>query len=170
MILSNLRFAGFQWRRNPLSIYADQKRILSGYTTCGESETVQRVCEDVSHIKGEGELTGSDCIEQYEELERLFKKCRKGILTLPGMKPFEAYFTKLSVKGDPAPDKLCYEFEFVRDRRGKGKEKRYHICKEGETLFDISYDYSVDRDNLARLNPQLCRADALKKGQRVRVW
>ena len=130
---------------------------------------MQNVTEDFSVVSGEGELVGEDCTEQYKAIEKLFERNRAGVLTLPGMKPFFAYFTGLSVQGSEAKGVLRYKFEFTRDRAGRKDTERFHICKEGESLFDIAYEYETHVEKLAALNPQLKRPDNLKEGERVRV-
>ena len=167
MTLWNLRFAGFEWGVNPQKIYVDQKRIISGYTTASSGEAIENVCEGAFAVSGEGEFAGSDCVYRYELLKKIFGNKKRGLLTLPGMKPFYAYFTSLSLQGDDTPEVLRYKFEFIRDTK-KSRGKRFHICKEGESLFEIANLYNADLTGMVKLNPHLKRADGLK--ERVALW
>ena len=162
----NLRFAGFEWKVNPAKINIDSKCVLSEYTSPDCAEVIGNIREGALKVSGEGEFVGMNCIYDYEALQELFRNKKRGLLTLPGMKPFYAYFTALSVSGDETPEVLRYKFEFVRDTKKSGK-KKFHICKEGESLFDVADMYNVALMSLVKLNPQLKSADGLKKGERV---
>lgn len=166
MILNTLRFGGFELRHNPIKLNFQRKRRLSDYET-SQKKVVQSVSEENCVIKGEGELVGSDCLEQYKALEKLYERREKGLLTLPGFEPFEAYFTALSGSADEKKNLVRYSFEFTKiGCKGTGVGKVY-ICVGDETLFDIAYDFGCDLLSLVKLNPHLRRADKLKEGERV---
>ena len=169
MILSTLRYAGYCWPHNPLKIYADHKLIAQTETTLDAAVRVVSAASDLSRISGEGEIVGKDCVAQWKALEKLFERHKKGVLCLPGFEPFTAYFTKLCVVGDATPDLLRYTFEFMRCNEEQLATFRYHICKQGETLFDIAYDYGCDVDALVRLNPRIKSPLELSEGTRVRI-
>lgn len=166
MTLCNLRFAGFMWQVNPYKLYVDRKRLTTRYTTLGSGEVIGNICEGIDTVSGEGEFAGSDCIARYEKLEKLYRENRRGLLTLPGMKPFYAYFTELSMLGDDTPSVVRYKFGFVRDSK-ENFSRKYHICKEDESLFEIADLYGTDLMKLVKLNPRLSRADGLKEGEKV---
>lgn len=168
-MLSCMRFAGFSWQHNPIKIYADHKLITTVVTTAAEGEQLAGICEGISHIRGEGELVGKDCLEQYSALKTLFEKRRRGVLSLPGFEPFTAYFTKLSVEGQDTPDVLKYSFEFMKDRNYSDKKEEFYVCSEGDTLYDISYKCGVDMEELILLNPSLRCPFDFSAGERVRV-
>ena len=169
MLLSTMRFAGYSWRHNPLSMNLLHELFVTSTVTPAQGEQIDNVSKRISHVYGKGELVGEDCIEQYRALEKLFAKGQKGVLTLPGMPSFKAYFTKLEVEGQPTPDVLEYSFEFTKAQDSVDLTQYHRICKEGETLFDIAYDFSTTVDELVRLNPHIKRPDAVKAGERVRI-
>ncbi len=168
MTLCSLRFDGFAFEVNPEKLEVEHNRVVSSYVSGLGVEIVERVSEGIGTVKGEGEFAGVNCIHQFEELERLYKDRKKGLLTLPGMKPFYACFSSLSMFADSTPEVLRYKFEFLREE-GKSPVKKVHIAKEGESLFEISHLYSIDLLRLAELNPHLRRADEINRGEKVNL-
>lgn len=170
MIISEMRFDGFQWKYNPLTVTVTHKRRTSQQNMQGGSFLRKGGC-DLRVIKGKGELAGADCSVQFKTLCDLFEKGRKGLLTLPFMKPFYAYFTDLSLTGEATPELITYTFEFVEaESAGFSGAKREYVCaKEEETLFDIAYREGVSVESLVALNPQIKRPDELQEGEEVRL-
>ena len=169
MILSTMRFAGYCWPHNPLEISVEHKLVTQVEDTAYEGQRITDARGGVLVVHGEGELVGKDCIEQYKALEKLFEHRRKGVLCLPGLAPFTAYFTKLSVGGQTTPDVLRYTFEFAKETEDLQSGEQYHICKEGQTLYDIAYDSGSDVDTLVRLNPWVRFPEEIDTGRRVRI-
>lgn len=166
MTLWNLRFGDFEWQTNPVELCLENKRTLSSYTTDKDTQAAEGVFDEVSKIKGNGEFVGQDCFLRFEALENLYKTKKYGLLTPPGMKPFYAWFTALSLEGDEKPSVLRYSFEFLRASQEKA-DKKVHTAKGKETLFDIAHTYSVDLMSLVKLNPNLRRADEIDEGEQV---
>ena len=169
MMLSLLRFAGYQWSHNPLNIKTGYSRSMYSTIMVSSGEQIDSVCDRLVYIEGKGELVGKDCIEQYKKIRKLFFEKKKGVLTLPGLPSFVAYFTKLSVEGQPTPDVLVYSFEFVQAKKEGEISPSEYVCKDGETLFDIAYECGVSVDELVRLNPQIRRPDTLEAGECVNL-
>ncbi len=171
MIISNMRFDLFEWTHNPLTVEVGHRRRISQQNTAGGGSFVQGTGCDLKVIKGKGELAGETCLEEYEKLCALFERGRKGLLTLPFMKPFYAYFTDLSLVGEATPDLITYTFEFLEAENSEYSEKKDGAAyvTEGETLFDIAYREGVSMDVLVQLNPQIKRPDELLAGQEVRL-
>lgn len=168
MVLATMSFGNYEWKINPFKIEVVsgvQKNSLS--FPFGNAK-VQSVCKKSTVYRGTGEFSGSDCLLQYRELEKLFERGRKEILCVPDMPAVYAWFTSLSLVGDATEDLLRYSFEFVQAEAsfGAGMQK-YHICKEGETLYDIAFDYGTEMEKLAQLNPCIRRPDELAKGEKV---
>ena len=99
-------------------------------------------------------------------------------MTLPGFPPINAFFSRLVLKGEPKPDVLDYEFEFIEvqdeyleiaslDESGKSGGKNIRkVIPNGETLWDLSYKYGINVDKLVSLNPQIRRPDIpIEEGQ-----
>ncbi len=171
MIVSNMRFDSFEWTHNPCTVEVSHRRRMSQQNTAGGGSFVQGTGCDLKVIKGKGELAGETCLEEYERLCSLFERGHKGLLTLPFMKPFYAYFTDLSLVGEATPDLITYSFEFLEAENSEysGKKDGTAYVKEGETLFDIAYRAGVSVDELVHLNPQIKRPDELDMGQEVRL-
>lgn len=171
MILPTMRFAGYEWKHNPLSVEVTHTRILQENILPFHGERVKGLGRQCRVIRGRGELVGSDCIEQYKEIERLFFSGETGILSVPGMMPVRACFSKLSADGGTAPDVLRYSFEFTEiDSTVPMKyRRRVHVCTGEETLFDIAFDEGVTVDFLVKLNPWVRRPDELGAGEKVRL-
>ena len=166
-----MRFDSFEWTHNPCTVEVSHRRRMSQQNTAGGGSFVQGTGCDLRVIKGRGELAGKTCLEEYEGLCALFERGRKGLLTLPFMKPFYAYFTDLSLVGEATPDLITYTFEFTQAENseylGRGDSAVY--AEKCETLFDIAYREGVTVDELVRLNPQIKRPDELNSGQEVRL-
>lgn len=171
MILSKMRFKGYAWLHNPKTLKLENGAKLR------EDYLFQKCCmitEESSKptvVKGTGQLYGEDCLKQYAELLKLQAKGGSGILSLPETRPFYAFFKSISLDCDPTPDLITYSFEFVEDmsKRPLGDTQYYHKVLEGETLWDISFNYDVPIERLVELNPQLKRTDELLSGEQVRV-
>ncbi len=170
MILATMRFAGFEWRYNPLTLkitheLSHSKRVLP---TKGEVIAEPRV--KVKVISGKGELAGADCLEQYKEIERIFRLGRKGVLTLPGRAPVYAYFTKLSAEATDTPELIVYNFEFAEANTQESVVKpMYHIGNGWDNLYSIAYEYGVSIEELVELNTWIKRPDEQLAGKKVRL-
>ena len=167
MILHTLRFAGFEWKHNPIKLSVDKKRTVKSLTLSHSRESVHSLTRKVSLIKGEGELVGLDCLEQYGKLTELFEKKEKGLLIIPGLEPFEAYFTALTCSANQVAGVVRYEFEFTSDASFLKEREKVHISNGTETIFDIAYDHCCDLTELVKLNPHLRRGDEIEEGERV---
>ena len=170
MVLATLRFRGYSLKYNPIKLEIKNCFEKCSYKLPERGTKVVNVRRVPVVCTGVGEFCGEDCIEQYRELENLFNEGRKGVLALPGMRPYEAWFTSLEFVGDDTKDVLTYRFEFTQaDTDSQMHSGEIHICKEGETLYDIAYEYGVRVENLVKLNPYIRRPDELKAGEQVRL-
>ena len=159
-----MRYKDFTFRVNPLSIEITDSDLQSKYTLPFKGETVVSKGAGCKVAKGKGELKGKDCLEQYAELKALQLRGGEGVLSLPSVMPFKAFFTKLAASADVTPDRICYSFEFIQASSDKAADlPEFHIVKEGETLYDIAFDYGVRIESLVELNPQIKRPDELEK-------
>jgi hypothetical protein len=72
---------------------------------------------------------------------------------------------------EPAPEVITYSFEFLEDseKNYTVDEKYYHTVGVDETLWDISYLYSIPIEKLVSLNPDIKRVDELRVRSQVRV-
>lgn len=171
MILATMRFAGFEWEHNPVSLKISNELKQTKHTLPQVGERITDSLLGLKVYSGKGELVGKDCITQYRKLEEMFLSGRKGMLTIPGLSPVYACFSSLSVVGETTPDLLTYTFEFIQEQDGTEylAESSEHVCAEGETLYDIAFDEGIALEILVELNPQIKRPDELKTGEKVRL-
>ncbi len=171
MIISNMRFDGFEWEHNPLSVQVLYSNNFKVHNLYSQGNIAFPSGRKLRVVKGKGEFAGKDCIVRYKELAQVFAKGRKALLSLPFDTPFYAYFTELSLVAQPSPDFCEYTFEFMEAQTSplKNIPKVYIPQREGETLFDIAYEFGVRVDKLVELNPQLRRADDLPLFKEVRL-
>lgn len=165
-----MRYKGFTFWCNPLSIEVESGRNSATYAFPYSGEKKSDLGEKCRIIKGKGELRGTDCLEQYAKLHALQAEGGAGVLTLPTMEPVKAIFTSLTAVADVTPDTISYSFQFaeVSSEVNESAEK-IHTVKQGETLFDIAYEYGVSVDSLVKLNPQVKRPDELTEGGEIKV-
>lgn len=169
--LANMRFEGFEWAVNPLSLSILQSLETSVLLTGAEEEYKEDFGRSAGVYKGEGEFCGEDALLKYKELEAHFMKHKRGVLTLPDFEPFEAYFTRLSLECDPTPRLVKYTFEFRRDLSASPyfRKKSLYLAKEGDSLYDVAYSQGVTVDKLVSLNPGLRSIGRLSQGEQVKL-
>lgn len=171
MILAKMRYKGYVWNHNPETLKVTTEQKLIEQTIPQGKETIQDFGVKSRVISGSGQLFGEDCLYQYEKLLELQNESGSGILSLPDTKPFYAYFKSIELACDPAPDIITYNFQFIEDLTRKAEKIQgiYHTLTYGQTLWDVSYIYSVSMEDLLELNPDIKRVDELVIGDKVRV-
>lgn len=167
MKLVPMRFKGVGWRHNPREVVFEDKQRLAELTAPYDGSVVQNLGRRSMQVKGEGELFGADCLQQFDRLLALFRSGGSGVLTIAGFKPFYAVFESLEMVGKPRSDVLTYRFVFRETPRRDSET--IHTADEGETLWDISYRFGVEIDTLVALNPQVKRPDLPLTGEEVRL-
>ncbi len=171
MILAKMRYKGITFEHNPESLRVqDKAKVKEDNILFGEPE-ITRVGRKCRTVTGKGQFAGENCIRAYADLLRLQMEGGSGILSLPDIKPFFAYFTKLELSCDPTPELVEYGFEFCEDTTDSdsGNTPYYHKVMMGENLWDISYMYSVDIDTLVRLNPDIRFINESLQDKSVRI-
>ena len=118
-----MRFDGMSLRHNPERLTISEKSNIREYKSpCCESDSVS-LGQELRRIEGEGEFCGTDCIEQYQALERLQRSKKKSKLVLPHMQPIYAYLKELSMTAKPINDVLSYRFVFIEAQSPRQKSK-----------------------------------------------
>ena len=169
MKLIPMRFKGVTWRHNPRELTFESEKQINELHAPFAGCTVQDTGRRGMCVKGEGELFGADCVEQFKELLGLFREGGAGVLTIPNFPSFYAEFESIRLIGKPRNDVLTYGFAFRELMEERGDRRRGVIAAANENLWDISYKYGVDIDTLVRLNPQVKRPDILAEGEVVRL-
>ena len=168
MNLVPMRFKGVEWRHNPREIsFECSKRVNELHAPYGRSY-IQNTGRRCMLIKGEGELYGDDCVEQFAALFGLFKSGGSGVLAIPKLGTLRAELESLKIKGRPRPDVLTYSFVFreVTEHAHDDKPTSY-TPENGETLWDVSYRFDIVIDRLIALNPWVKRPDETLDGRAV---
>ncbi len=168
MKLVPMRFNGVEWHHNPRQISFECGKNVSELHSPYGNSYIQNTGRKNMIIRGEGELYGSDCLEQFGKLFDLFKRGGEGVLSFPKLSSVYAVFESLKIEGLPKPDVLTYSFVFREVMEKKhGHKKLVCVTKEGENLWDISHTYKIDIDTLVRLNPHIRRPDIVEDGSVV---
>lgn len=168
MKLIPMKFKDYRWEHNPRELVfecgSDVKELKVPY---GKAR-VQNMGRKNMTVKGEGELYGEDCMEQFSRLYSLFKQGGAGVLSIPKLKPIYAVFESVKIIGEPKPDILTYSFVFRELMElEKSEPPTSYTVKAGESLWDISYSLDIPIDALVKLNPQIKRPDEPEAGSTV---
>lgn len=166
-----MRFGGMSLRHNPSKlVITDSAGMLS--LSLPHTEPDSRFISGKPRlIRGEGELYGGDCLEQYEALYSMYAKGERGVLSLPHMPPMYAYLSALSVTAEPEDDVLGFSFTFTQTRGDavSGSPGAGLTAGAGESLWDIAYENDMDIETLVALNPHIPRIGRLSGGEKVRL-
>ncbi|MBR1731216.1 MAG: LysM peptidoglycan-binding domain-containing protein, partial [Ruminococcus sp.] len=121
---------------------------------------------------GEGAIYGENCIYKFLKLFKVKEQSGSGILCLPNIKPFYAFFSGLEFSADPTPELISYKFVFREDSSKQESllvPESCYITDEGEDLWDVAYRFNVPIETLVKLNPELRSVNDIEEGTRVRV-
>ena len=166
-----MRYAGYTWRHNPHTLsFEDEKNTVELLPPFSASD-VRVFSDKPCVIKGEGELFGEDCIEQYICLKSLFSQHPEGLLSIEGLGGFYVAFVSLNLSAQPKDDVLSYSFVFRQKRFEKTPvtEEEYTAAQEDDTLWDIAYRFHKTVEEMIALNPGIRFLDELEEGEKVRV-
>ena len=168
MNLVPMRFKGVEWHHNPREIsFSCEQNVSELHSPFGISY-IQNTGRKSTVIRGEGELYGEDCAEQFSRLLSLLKSGGSGVLAIPAICTVYAVMESLKITGTPKPDVLTYSFVFreVMEKTRVDVPLRC-VAASGDTLWDISYRFRVSIDALVRLNPGVRRPDEDLNGMEV---
>ena len=168
MNLVPMRFKGVEWHHNPREISFSCEQSVNEFQAPYGKSYIQNTGRKCTVVRGEGELYGDDCAEQFARLFALMKSGGCGVLAIPKLGTMTAVFESLSIKGYPKPDVLTYRFVFreVMENNREDKPTAY-LCGNGETLWDVSYRFGIVIDRLIALNPFVRRPDDVLEGKEV---
>ena len=170
MKLIPMKFGGVVWHHNPREITFECEKNVNELLSPFESSAIQETGRRNMIIKGEGELYGEDCLEQFARLFELFKKSGQGVLAIPQISPVYAVFESLRIIGQPRPDVLTYSFVFREVMQSQSEDKPVnYVVGEDESLWDVSYKFGISIDKLVELNPQFKRPDIVNEGEVIRL-
>ena len=172
--MNPMRFRDYRWPQNPETVTVARKKALGSYRIPGAGDVVQDLGCAGRAVSGSGRFTGPDCLAEYGRLAAVFSEEGPGLLCLPGLRPFPAVFSSLSMKGEGGPDCLRYEFAFSEDSSGKAEESevtilRTVVCSGGETLWELAAATGSNVDSLLAANPGIEWPNALSAGTEVAI-
>ncbi len=169
---SMIRFKGFAFEHNPETIKITSEKNISRQSVLGAKSAVRETGDNTRIITGEGKIHGENCIYRFMKLFSLKEQNGSGILSLPGIKPFYAFFASLEFSADPTPELISYRFVFREDGSKPAlfeKAERFYIIKDGEDLWDVAHRFNVPIETLAGLNPELKHVNFIEEGTRIKI-
>lgn len=170
MSLAPMSYGGFVWPGNPQTVKVERARVTAELKIPGAVSAVQENGTGPRRVSGSGRFTGSGCVDVFSRLCAVFDAGGGAMLRLPGMESFPAVFASFTMKGEPRPDSISYEFVFLEDASGDAaSEPQTYTCAGGETLWDVANQYETDVDTLLAANPEIEWPNALESGRRVTV-
>lgn len=171
MKLCPMRFLGYTWHHNPKSLQISSGKKVVTLSVPYSADVLQNFGEKPLTVSGVGELYGEDCLEQYEQLKKLYEKGDCGVLCLPRLTPLYACFDKLTLEAHNTPSVLTYSFSFteISKKTTDCNTQQFVEVLQGQTLWDISYLYGVNIDTLVVLNPEIMFINDLTKGEMIRL-
>ena len=169
---SLIRFKGFEFEHNPETLQITSQKNISRQSVIGAKSVISETGDNSRVVSGEGKIHGENCIYKYIRLFKLKEESGSGILSLPNMKPFYAYFASLEFSADPTPELITYKFVFKEDnskQRDIVVPEKYYYPENEEDLWDISYKFKVPVETLVSLNPDIKRANEIEEGRAVKI-
>lgn len=170
---TQMKFGEYTFMHNPktLTVY---NKISGGSVVmpyCGSR--YEAVALDNALIRGKGVITGSGCFERLLSLLEMLRRGESALLSVSPLPAVRAVLTSLEYTLAPKENTVEISFEFTSCSSCESSENEIPhsvIAAEGETLWDISYKYSVAVERLLQLNTFVKRPDILEKGQVIRLW
>lgn len=160
--LEKMSYKGYSFATNPSVIRIKHRSRITKNSVPFEAENTVSLGRKACEIIGEGELIGYDCEKQFAEIHKLFLSGGSGLLLLPGIEPFYAFFESLELLDEPSDSLIKYSFSFCEDTSARHFEVQTPKCyktKGGETLWDISYENNIAIEELLEKNPNIMRPD-----------
>ncbi|WP_312643374.1 hypothetical protein [Hydrogenoanaerobacterium sp.] len=130
-----LQFNGFALRYNPRKIEIGYAKTIKMIDMPFSAPVIQELGTRPRIIKGEGELFGTDCTVQFEQLQAEFLHSGSGRLLCPLCSPMYAYFAALKVIGEAGPLLLRYAFEFVEDMNACTAAGAHSVMVNGRAVL-----------------------------------
>lgn len=169
---SLIRFKNFEFEHNPETLLITSQKNISRQNVLSSKSVLRETGDNSRIITGEGYIYGEGCIYKFVKLFSLKEQSGSGILSLPGIKPFYAFFESLEYSTDPTPELISYKFVFREDcskQRNLLVANRFYTLENGEDLWDVAYKFSVPVEILVKLNPELNSVNDIEEGSKVRI-
>lgn len=167
-----MSYKDYVWPYNPETIKVERAKNIGTFKVPYSGNILQNLGEKGRTVSGSGHFAGSGCADEFKKLATVFSLSGSGQLSLPGISPFTAVFSSLTVKGVAKPNYIGYEFTFLEDFSSSGESgsvtnNKSYTCKGGESLWDIAATYNTTADKLVELNQGIEWPCGLEKGKEV---
>lgn len=168
-----MSYKGYSFKTNPSVIRIKHRTRVTKSSVPFQAESTVSFGRKACEISGEGVIVGYDCEKQFAEIRRLFLSGGSGLLLLPGIEPFYAFFESLELLDEPSDSLIKYSFSFCEDTSVKHFEVQMPkscTAEDGETLWDISYKNNITVEELLDKNPNIMRPDLpLSAGEVIKL-
>lgn len=172
MNLAPMSYKDYVWPRNPETVTVSRLKNVGSFRVPGAGNALQDLGGGSRTVSGRGVFAGEGCREDFERLAAVFSEEGAGQLLLPGIAPFPAVFSSLTMKRDARPNCIGYEFAFLEDgttpeHESVVSERKTRVCAAEDTLFGIAAEAGVSVDALLALNPGVQWPNAPGEGAEV---
>lgn len=166
-----MSYKDFIFPVNPYVIKISRKKNTAVHKIPFYADKIFDLGEQNRTISGEGEFFGSDCLEQFERLEKVFSSRESGILYIPSQKPLLAVFESLELIAQDIENVIKYSFRFIEIADdGNDDIPQYCISDGNKSLWDYSYEFGIDIETLVKINTDILRPDIpISHGRRVKL-
>lgn len=172
MMNSMIRFKNYEFEHNPETLLITSQKNIAKQNVLNSKTVVRETGDNSRIVTGEGNIYGEDCVYKFVKLFSLKEESGSGILSLPGIKPFYAFFESLEYSADPTPELISYKFVFREDcsrQKNMLVANKFYTLESGEDLWDVSYKFSIPIEKLVKLNPELNSVNDIEEGTVVRI-
>lgn len=169
---SLIRFKSYELEHNPETLLITSRKNIAGQNVLNSKSVLRETGDNSRIITGEGDIHGNNCIYKFVRLFKLKEESGSGILSLPGIKPFYAFFESLEFSADPTPELISYKFVFREDcskQKSLLVANKFYNTESGEDLWDVAYKFSIPIEILVKLNPDLKSVNDIEEGRAVRI-
>ena len=166
-----MSYKNFIFPVNPYVIHISHVRKISEHKIPNAHNVLFDSGENARMITGEGEFFGTDCMNDFNRLEKIFHSGGGGMLYIPSQKPVYAVFDKLELIAQDTENVVKYTFRFI-ESFDKNKSDISETCiSDGvKCLWDYAYEYGIDIETLVKANPDILRPDiAITHGKAVKL-
>lgn len=167
-----IAYKGFVWPNNPERMVYTTEEETDTALLPGNGSRVERIAAQPRQVSGEGFFYGPLAQARMNELEQVFFDKSPGTLFLPGRRPMQAYFTRLTVQEQVKKDTVGYQFVFLEDSKSalqaKSTPAATTVVRQGENLYHIAHRTGIAVEELADRNT-LPGCFDLREGMQVRL-
>ena len=167
-----MSYKSYVWPFNPQKIEMKFEKNIREIKIPLSASILQDLGRGKRMITGKGEFIGSSSMTEFNRLAEVFAQSGNGMLKLTWIQPFLAVFSSLKMIGEPKPDCVIYEFEFLESTDSNKTpsgvpDTEIYVCAGGESLWSVANCYATTVDQLKALNPMIRWPNFLKAGQKV---